>query len=183
MCLPLEPFSGRRAFEPRRWGRRSRKPPAPRPIAPAASSSKPDLSVPGHPEIFIIGDLANVRHQTGKPLPGLAPVAMQEGRYVAKLIRRRLSGKTLPPFRYRDRGTLATIGRYKAVADLRFIRLSGHLAWLIWLFVHLMSIVQIGNRVLVFVQWGWNYFTRDRAARLITEPPAKHHEFSKAESQ
>jgi NADH dehydrogenase len=143
---------------------------------------EPDLSVPGHPEIFVIGDLANVRHQTGKPLPGLAPVAMQEGRYVAKLIRRRLSGKTLPPFRYRDRGTLATIGRYKAVADLRFIRLSGHLAWLIWLFVHLMSIVQIGNRVLVFVQWGWNYFTRDRAARLITEPPAKHHEFSKAES-
>jgi NADH:ubiquinone reductase (H+-translocating) len=143
---------------------------------------EPDLSVPGHPEIFIIGDLANVRHQTGKPLPGLAPVAMQEGRYVAKLIQRRLSGKTLPPFRYRDRGTLATIGRYKAVADLRFIRLSGHLAWLIWLFVHLMSIVQIGNRVLVFVQWGWNYFTRDRAARLITEPPAKHHEFSKTES-
>jgi NADH dehydrogenase len=143
---------------------------------------EPDLSVPGHPEIFIIGDLANVRHQTGKPLPGLAPVAMQEGRYVAKLIQRRLSGKTLPPFRYRDRGTLATIGRYKAVADLRFIRLSGHLAWLIWLFVHLMSIVQIGNRVLVFVQWGWNYFTRDRAARLITEPPAKHDEFSKTES-
>jgi NADH:quinone reductase (non-electrogenic) len=136
----------------------------------------PDLSLPGHPEIFIVGDLANFRHQNEKPLPGLAPVAMQEGRYVAKLIRRRLAGKSLPPFQYRDRGTLATIGRYKAVADLRIIRLSGHLAWLIWLFVHLMSIVQFGNRVLVFVQWGWNYFTRDRAARLITEPPAKKNE-------
>jgi NADH dehydrogenase len=136
----------------------------------------PNLSVPGHPEIFVIGDLANFRHQNEKPLPGLAPVAMQEGRYVAKLIRRRLAGKSLPPFHYRDKGTLATIGRYKAVADLRFVRLSGYLAWLIWLFVHLMSIVQFGNRVLVFVQWGWSYFTRDRAARLITEPPAKNSE-------
>jgi NADH:ubiquinone reductase (H+-translocating) len=137
---------------------------------------EPDLTVPGHPEIFIIGDLANYRHQNGKPLPGLAPVAMQQARYVAKLIRRRLSGKPQtipPPFRYRDRGTLATIGRYKAIADLRFIHLSGLLAWLVWLFVHLMSIVQFGNRVLIFVQWGWNYFTRDRAARLITEPPAR----------
>jgi NADH dehydrogenase len=134
------------------------------------------LSVSGHPEIFVIGDLANFRHQNQKPLPGLAPVAMQEGRYVAKLIRRRLAGKSLPPFHYRDKGTLATIGRYKAVADLRFVRLSGYLAWLIWLFVHLMSIVQFGNRVLVFIQWGWNYFTRDRAARLITEPPARKSE-------
>ncbi len=138
----------------------------------------PDLSVPGHPEIFVIGDLANFRHQNERPLPGLAPVAMQEGRYVAKLIRQRLAGKSLPPFHYHDKGTLATIGRYKAVADLRFIRLSGYLAWLIWLFVHLMSIVQFGNRVLVFFQWGWNYFTRDRAARLITEPPAKKSQVS-----
>ena len=132
--------------------------------------------MPGHPEIFVIGDLANFRHQNEKPLPGSAPVAMQEGRDVAKLIRQRLAGKSLPPFHYRDKGTLATIGRYKAVADLRFIRLSGYLAWLIWLFVHLMSIVQFGNRVLVLFQWGWNYFTRDRAARLITEPPAKKDE-------
>ena len=138
----------------------------------------PDLSVPGHPEIFVIGDLANFRHQNERPLPGLAPVAMQEGRDVAKLIRQRLAGKSLPPFHYHDKGTLATIGRYKAVADLRFIRLSGYLAWLIWLFVHLMSIVQFGNRVLVFFQWGWNYFTRDRAARLITEPPAKKSQVS-----
>jgi NADH dehydrogenase len=102
---------------------------------------------------------------------------------VAKLIRARLSGETLPAFHYRDRGTLATIGRYKAVADLRFARLSGLLAWLIWLFVHLMSIVQFGNRLLIFIQWGWSYFTRERAARLITEPPARARQAAKGETQ
>ena len=131
-----------------------------------------DLTVPGHPEIFIIGDLASYKHQDGKPLPGVAPVAMQQGRFVAKLIRARLSGAALPSFHYQDRGTLATIGRYKAVADLRFAHISGLLAWLIWLFVHLRSIVQFGNRLLIFTQWGWSYFTRERAARLITAPPA-----------
>ncbi len=131
-----------------------------------------DLTVSGHTEIFIIGDLASYKHQDGKPLPGVAPVAMQQGRFVAKLIRARLSGAALPSFHYQDRGTLATIGRYKAVADLRFAHFSGLLAWLIWLFVHLRSIVQFGNRLLIFTQWGWSYFTRERAARLITAPPA-----------
>ena len=144
---------------------------------------EPDLSLPGHPEIFVIGDLANYKHQNGKPLPGVAPVAMQQGRYVAKLIRARLAGETLPAFHYRNRGTLATIGRYKAVADLRFARLSGLLAWLIWLFVHLMSIVQFGNRLLIFIQWGWSYFTRERAARLITDPPARARQAAKGERQ
>jgi NADH dehydrogenase len=141
---------------------------------------EPDLSLPSHPEIFVIGDLANFKHQNAKPLPGVAPVAMQQGRYVAKLIRARLSGDSLPTFHYRDRGTLATIGRYKAVADLRFARASGLLAWLIWLFVHLMSIVQFGNRLLIFIQWGWSYLTRERAARLITGPPARERESAKA---
>jgi NADH dehydrogenase len=144
------------------------------------------MTVPGHPEIFIIGDLANYRHQNGKPLPGVAPVAMQQARYVAKLIRKRRSGKSQSapaPFNYRNRGTLATIGRYKAIADLRFIHLSGLLAWLVWLFVHLMSIVQFSNRVLIFVQWGWSYFTRDRAARLITEQPGRTQELPKVDSR
>ncbi|HEV2970469.1 MAG TPA: NAD(P)/FAD-dependent oxidoreductase [Pirellulales bacterium] len=147
---------------------------------------EPDVTVPGHPEIFIIGDLANYRHQNGKPLPGVAPVAMQQARYVAKLIRKRRSGKSQSapaPFNYRNRGTLATIGRYKAIADLRFIHLSGLLAWLVWLFVHLMSIVQFSNRVLIFVQWGWSYFTRDRAARLITEQPGRTQELPKVDSR
>ncbi len=130
---------------------------------------EPDLTLAGHPEIFVIGDLANYKGNNGKPLAGVAPVAMQEGRYVAKLVRARLAGKTLPPFRYSDKGTLATIGRYHAVADLRFAKFSGFLAWLIWLFIHLVSIVQLGNRILIFIQWGWSYITWDRAARLITE--------------
>ena len=129
-----------------------------------------DMSVQGHPEIFVIGDLANYTHQNGKPLPGIAPVAIQQGNYVARLIRARLKGteNKLKPFRYRDWGTMATIGRGSAVADLRGVRFSGLLAWLAWLFVHLMYIVEFQNRVLILLQWGWNYFTRNRAARLIT---------------
>jgi NADH:quinone reductase (non-electrogenic) len=134
----------------------------------------PDCSLPGHPEIFVIGDLANFSHQDGKPLPALAPVAMQQGHYVAKLIKRRLAGKSAPPkFHYRDKGTLATIGRSAAVADLGWIRLSGFTAWLTWLFVHIMYLVQFQNRVLVLIQWAFNYFTRGRAARLITDEPKR----------
>jgi NADH dehydrogenase len=128
-----------------------------------------DLSVPGYPDIFVIGDLGHFAHQTGAPLPGVAQVAIQQGRYVGDLIQRQLAGKQAPPFRYRDRGDLATIGRGKAVADLRRIRLSGWLAWEIWLYIHLMYQIDIENRVLVFIQWLWNFVTRRRSALLITD--------------
>ncbi|MGH7832334.1 MAG: NAD(P)/FAD-dependent oxidoreductase [Candidatus Binatia bacterium] len=130
----------------------------------------PDLTIPGHAEIFVIGDLANYSHQTGKPLPGVAPVAMQQGRYVAKLLRSRVEGKSTPPFRYKDRGNMAIVGRASAVANLGRLRFAGFFAWLTWLFVHLMHLVEFENRVLVFIQWGWYYFSRNRAARLITTP-------------
>jgi NADH dehydrogenase len=127
-----------------------------------------DLTLPGHPEVFVIGDLASITDRTGQPLPGIAPVAMQEGKYVAKVIAARLRDQALPPFRYRDRGTMATIGRNRAIAVIGKLRLAGYFAWLIWLFVHLMYIVEFGNRVLVLTQWAWNYLTWNRAARLIT---------------
>jgi NADH dehydrogenase len=127
-----------------------------------------DLSLPGHPEIFVIGDMAHVDDQTGTSLPGVAQVAIQQGRYVATLIRHRLRGESMGPFRYRDYGNMATIGRAAAVADLNWLRLSGFVAWLMWLFVHLINLVEYENRVLVFVQWAWNYVTRNRSARLIT---------------
>jgi NADH dehydrogenase len=127
-----------------------------------------DLSLPGHPEIFVLGDMANYVHQTGKPLPGVAPVAIQQGKFVAKLIACRLAGRPLPEFRYRDLGNLATIGRSAAVAQFGRIHLSGFIAWLLWLFIHLMNLVNFRNRVLVFLQWGWNYLSYDRSARLIT---------------
>ncbi len=129
---------------------------------------EPDMSIAGHPEIFVIGDLSNYSHQTGKPLPGVAQPAIQQGHYVAKLIRARLRGKTLPPFHYFDKGNLATIGRGAAVADLNWIRISGWPAWLMWIFIHLLYIVQFQNRLLVMLQWAWLYLTFDRSARLIT---------------
>jgi NADH dehydrogenase len=130
---------------------------------------EPDLSVPGHPEIFVIGDLAGFLHQNGKPLPGVAPVAMQQGRYVARLIRRRVEGKAdPPPFHYFNKGNLATIGRNKAVADFGFVHLSGFFAWFTWVFVHLMYLVEFENRLLVLTEWVYNYITRNRGARLIT---------------
>jgi NADH:ubiquinone reductase (H+-translocating) len=127
-----------------------------------------DCTVPGHPEIFVIGDLAHLKDSSGKPLPGVAPVAMQQGRYVAKLIEARLRGQSLVPFAYKNRGNLATIGRNAAVADFGWLRFGGYLAWLAWLFIHLLFLVEFENRLLVLLQWGWNYFTRNRAARLIT---------------
>lgn len=127
-----------------------------------------DFSLPDHPEVFVIGDLANYPHQTGLPLPGVAPVAMSEGRYVARLIERRLAGRKIRPFHYLDKGNLAVIGRAAAIADFGWLRISGYIAWLLWLFVHLMYLVGFDNRLLVFVQWAWNYFTRSRSARLIT---------------
>jgi NADH dehydrogenase len=128
----------------------------------------PDLSVPGHPEILVIGDMACFCSDGGKPLPGVAPVAMQQGRYVAKLIVKRLRGEAVEPFRYWDKGNLATIGRKSAVADFGWIRVSGTFAWLTWLFVHLMYLVGFQNRLVVFVRWTYSYITRNRGARLIT---------------
>jgi NADH dehydrogenase len=132
---------------------------------------QPDLTVPGHPEIFVIGDLANFSHQTGRPLPGVAPVAMAQGRYVARAIRARLRDETMPPFHYVDKGALATIGRNKAVAAFGRLHISGFLAWIVWLFVHLMYLVEFDNRLLVLVEWVYDYITRNRGARLITKGP------------
>ena len=129
---------------------------------------EPDLTAPGHPEIFVVGDLANFSHQTGQPLPGVAPVAMSEGRYVARAIRIRLRGGTPAPFHYFDKGTLATIGRNQAVAAFGRLHISGPVAWLVWLFVHLMYLVEFDNRLLVLVEWVYDYITRNRGARLIT---------------
>jgi NADH dehydrogenase len=128
---------------------------------------EPDLSVTGHPEIHVIGDLASLA-QDGKPLPGLAPVAMQQGRYVADLLVRKLRGQSMRPFRYFDKGALATIGRNRAVAQFGSLHVSGFPAWFLWVFVHLMYLVEFENRLLVFVEWVYNYITRNRGARLIT---------------
>jgi NADH:quinone reductase (non-electrogenic) len=129
-----------------------------------------DLTLPGHPEVFALGDMVRVRSAGGEvlTLPGVAPVAMQQGRYVAGVVRARLSGGQAPPFRYHDKGNLATIGRGAAVADIRGIRLSGFVAWLTWLFVHLWYLIGFQNRLLVFIQWSISFFTRGRGARLIT---------------
>jgi NADH:ubiquinone reductase (H+-translocating) len=127
-----------------------------------------DLSIPGHPEVQVIGDLANFSHQTGEPLPGVSPVAMQQGRQAARNILRMIRGEKPQPFRYFDKGSMATIGRNKAVADLKFFHLSGLFAWLAWLFVHIIFLVGFRNRLLVLIQWAWAYLTFDKGARLIT---------------
>ena len=134
---------------------------------------EPDLTVSGHTELLVVGDLAHCRDARGKPLPGVAPVAMQQGAYAARLIRRRLRGRVPAPFRYRDYGAMATIGRAAAVADIGPLHFSGFPAWLAWLFVHLMKLVEFQNRVLVLFQWMWSYVTWNRSARLITgaSPP------------
>ena len=153
-----------------------------------------DLSLPGHPEVFVIGDLAALKDENGKLLPGVAPVALQEGNYVAKLIRREIKSgnrssqdapsvqgapflasfarsgdvEPRPPFRYWDKGSLATIGRAAAVAEFGKIHISGFIAWLAWLFVHILFLIGFRNRLLVFIQWAWSYVTYERGARLIT---------------
>jgi NADH dehydrogenase len=146
-----------------------------------------DLSIPQHPEVFVIGDLAALKDASGKLLPGVAPVAILEGRFVAKLIRHELksgalpfsrssregggvevSSESRPAFRYRDKGNLATIGRAAAIAQFGRIHISGFLAWLAWLFVHILFLIGFRNRVLVFIQWAWSYATYERGARLIT---------------
>ncbi len=130
----------------------------------------PDITLPGHPEIFVIGDTALARDGTGKPLPGVAPVAKQQGAYVARAIKNRLAGRPTPPFRYRDYGNLATIGRRAAVADFGVLRLSGRIAWLLWGAVHIFFLIGFRNRVAVLLDWLWAYLTFQRGARLITGP-------------
>jgi len=129
---------------------------------------EPDLSLANHPNIFVIGDLANFPHQGERPLPGVAPVAMQEGEYVAKLLKQRWLGNTVAPFVYKDFGSLAVIGQNEAVADLGFVRFDGVLAWLLWIFAHIYFLIEFDNKLIVMLQWGWNYFTRKRGARIIT---------------
>jgi NADH dehydrogenase len=131
-------------------------------------SVTPSLHLASHPEIFVIGDMARLEQDNGQPLPALAPVAMQQGAHAAKAILARMRGRAIKTFRYRDFGMMATIGRFKAVADLRGFRVTGVTAWFLWLFVHLMYIVQFANRVMVFFQWAWSYTTWNRSARLIT---------------
>lgn len=127
-----------------------------------------DLSISGHPNIFVVGDLASFSHQNEKPLPGVAPVAMQEGEYVANLIKQRIAGYSMAPFQYLDRGSMAVIGRNAAVVDLGYVKFSGLLAWLTWVFVHIYFLIEFDNKLIVMLQWGWNYWTRKRGARLIT---------------
>jgi NADH:ubiquinone reductase (H+-translocating) len=129
----------------------------------------PDLSIPGHPEIFVIGDMASLKDARGRPLPGVAQVAMQQGAWAAANILRAIEGKPARVFRYRDLGNMATIGRNSAVADIRGLRLTGFVAWLAWAFVHILNLIGFRNRVLVALQWLWDYLTFQRGARLITE--------------
>jgi NADH dehydrogenase len=127
-----------------------------------------DLSLPGHPEVFVIGDLASLKDKHGKPLPGLAPVALQQGKATANNIARELQGKPRQDFDYFDKGSLATIGRAAGVAQFGKIHVSGFLAWLSWLFIHIFFLIGFRNRVIVLIQWAWSYFTYERGARLIT---------------
>ena len=127
-----------------------------------------DLTIPGHPEVQVIGDLASFTHQGGKPLPGVSPVAMQQGRHAARNIVAMIESRKPRRFRYWDKGSMATIGRNKAVADLNFIHLSGKPAWLVWLFVHIIFLVGFRSRIAVLMQWAWAYVTFNKGARLIT---------------
>ncbi len=129
---------------------------------------EPDLTVPGHPEIFVIGDLAALE-ENGKPVPGVAPAAMQQGRHAAKNVRRAVAGEPLAPFHYVDKGTLATIGRAAAVADIRGWKISGFFAWLAWLGIHIFFLIGFRNRLLVLFEWAWAYVSWQKGARLITE--------------
>jgi NADH dehydrogenase len=127
-----------------------------------------DLTIPGHPEVQVIGDLANFSHQDGKLLPGVSPVAMQQGRHAVRNILAMIDGRKPQRFRYWNKGSMATIGRNKAVADLNFIHLSGLPAWVVWLFIHIIFLVGFRNRIAVLLQWAWAYLTFNKGARLIT---------------
>lgn len=129
---------------------------------------EPDLSVPGHREVFVVGDMASLKNKQGKMLPGVAPVAIQEGAAVAKNIVRELHGKPRQPFEYFDKGSLATIGRAAAVGEIGKLHVSGFTAWFLWIFVHILYLVGFRNRLLVLIEWAWAYVTYQRSARLIT---------------
>ena len=129
---------------------------------------KPDLSLPEHREVFVIGDLATLADANGAPLPGVAPVAIQQGGAAARNVLQVISGETTIPFRYHDKGSMATIGRASAIAHLGKLELSGFPAWLAWLFVHILFLIGFRNRLLVMIQWAWSYVTFERGARLIT---------------
>jgi len=129
---------------------------------------EPDLSIPGHREVFVVGDLASLRNAAGKMLPGVAPVAMQEGRYVARQIAADLARNPRKKFHYIDKGSLATIGRAAAVAQFGKLHISGFIAWLSWLFIHIFFLIGFRNRIVVMIQWAWSYLTYERGARLIT---------------
>ena len=133
---------------------------------------EPDLTLPGHPELFALGDMVRVRGADGAAnvLPGVAPVAMQQGRYVSEVVRARLQGDEIPPFHYRDKGNIATIGRAAAVAEIKSLRLSGFLAWITWLVIHLWYLVGFQNRLVVLIRWSFSFVVRSRGARLITQP-------------
>ncbi len=139
---------------------------------------EPDLTLTGHSEVFALGDMVRVRQPGGEPVvyPGVAPVAMQQGRYAAQVVRARLRARETPPFRYRDKGNLATIGRGAAVADVKGLRLSGFIAWLTWLFVHLWYLIGFQNRLVVLIRWSTSFWTHGRGARLITQTGADGHE-------
>ena len=132
----------------------------------------PDLSVQGHPDIFVAGDLASFSHQTGKPLPGVAQVAKQGGAHAAANVARLIAGRPTKPFHYVDPGNMATIGRNAAIADFGWLRVSGYLGWLLWLFIHILFLIGFRNRISVMLQWGVAYVTYQRSVRLITRDPA-----------
>jgi NADH dehydrogenase len=129
-----------------------------------------DLTLAGYPEIFVIGDLAHFAHQGGEPLAGVAQVAMQGGSYAGRLIQKRLAGKTMAPFHYTDKGTMAVIGRNAAVAAIGRFQFGGTIAWLLWIFIHISFLVGFDNKLIVLFQWAWHYLTRKRGALLITGP-------------
>jgi NADH dehydrogenase len=128
----------------------------------------PDLTIPGHPEVFVIGDLAACTDAVGRPLPGLAPVAIQQGEYAARAIVRVMRGETNAPFHYRDKGTMATIGRAAAVVHIGRLNFAGYPAWLLWCFIHILWLIGFRNRFLVMIEWAWAYLRFERSARLIT---------------
>jgi NADH dehydrogenase len=136
---------------------------------------EPDLSIPEHKNVFVAGDQAVFTHQTGSPLPGTAPVAMQQGRYLARTIRRDLAGKPREPFHFRDKGQMATIGRSRAIVEIGRFELGGFFAWLIWLVVHIYYLTGFKNRLLVVLQWAWSYVSFRRGARLIVTKDWQFH--------
>jgi NADH:quinone reductase (non-electrogenic) len=137
---------------------------------------EPDLTLAGHPEVLALGDMVSVRGPDGhpQPLPGVAPVAIQQGAYAGRLVRRRLQGESSRPFRYRDKGNVATIGRGRAVVDLGWLRLSGLPAWVVWLVIHIFYLIGFQNRLLVALQWTFSFFTHGRSSRLVVDTPDEH---------